>query len=299
MPEADANSEAKFSNSQPLATSSDLHVLKGSQHLSWGMKDRLNRIFNPKTGRAVILAFDHGYAMGPTSGLEVLETAIPSLIEHVDCLMCTRGALRAAVPPTCNKPISLRVTAGNSILNERLFESECIGVNIEDAIRLNASAMAVQVCIGADNEVPTIKNLVNVVDAGMRYGIPTLGVTAVGRQLTRDARYLGLATRMLAELGAQIVKTYYCDEGFENVVAGCPAPIVIAGGKKVPVRDALELCYRAINAGAAGVDMGRNIFQAEDPAAIAQAVVAIVHENASVDAAYEMFNDLKADNAKA
>ena len=269
----------------------DEKYLRGSSSLDWGMKSRLGRIFNPKTGRTVMLAFDHGYFQGPTTGLERIDLAITPLIPYVDCLMCTRGALRACIPPDCGKPVSLRVTAGASILKE--LSHELVGVDIEDAVRLDAAAMAVQVFIGGPFEHESIRNLVQTIDAGSRYGIPTLGVTAVGKELVRDARYLGLATRMIAELGGHFVKTYYCDEGFDDVVAGCPVPIVIAGGKKLPELEALTMCRRAIDSGALGVDMGRNIFLAGDPVAMIQAVRAVVHEDLSPEKAFDLYRSLQ------
>jgi len=278
-----------------VAPQNDTFFLKGLGGYDWGLQDRMSRIFNPKSGRTIMLAFDHGYAYGPTSGLERMDVTVTPLIEHVDCLMCTRGALRSVVPSNSNKPVSLRVTAGTSILDERVFENECMGCDIEEAVRLNASAMAVQVCIGAQNERTTIENLIKAVDTGNKYGIPVLGVTAIGKELVRDARYMGLATRMLAEMGAHFVKTYHTEENFEQVVAGCPVPIVIAGGKKLPEKEALQMCYRAINEGAAGVDMGRNIFQAGNPIAMCKAVAAVVHENKSVDEAFEMYETLAAE----
>lgn len=290
MPDADGKLEGGDFGAPPAASGG--FFLKGCDNLDWGMKNRLSRIFNPESGRTVMLAFDHGYCMGPTSGLERLDVTIPPLIDHADCLMCTRGALRTAIPATAPKPVALRVSAGNTILDPHVFETEVLGVSAEDAIRLNACALAVQVCIGAESETETIDNLVQVADVGMTYGIPILGVTAVGKQLTRDARYLGLATRVLAEIGATFVKSYYCEEGFEKVVAGCPVPIVIAGGKKLPERDALEMAYKAVSDGASGVDMGRNVFQAADPVAMIQAVRAVVHDGAKPDAAFDLYNDL-------
>lgn len=264
--------------------------IKGADNLSWGMKDRLTRIFNPKTGRSVMLAFDHGFIMGPTSGVERIDLTIAPLMEYADCLMSSRGILQSSVPANTNKPICLRADAGTTILTEL---NDNVIIDIEDAIRMNVSAMAVMLAIGDPlMEAKTISNLYRAVDAGSKYGIPVMGVTAVGKDMARDARYFGLAARVCAENGANIVKTYYCD-GFENVVAGCPVPIVIAGGKKLPEKDALELCYKAINDGAAGVDMGRNVFQSENPVAMIQAVHALVHENLSVDKAFALFNDLK------
>lgn len=265
------------------------HV-KGAENLPWGMKDRLSRIFNPHTGRTVMLAFDHGFIMGPTSGLERIDLTILPLIEYADCLMCTRGILQSSVPPNTNKPVCLRSDAGTSILTEL---NDNVLIDIEDAIRMNVSAMAIMLSIGDKAyEAKTIANLYRAVDKGSRYGIPVMGVTAVGKDMARDARYFGLATRICAENGANIVKSYYCD-GFEKVVAACPVPVVIAGGKKLPEKEALELCYNAINEGAAGVDMGRNVFQSEAPRAMIQAVNSVVHNGFSVDQAYELFNDLK------
>lgn len=278
----------KFGIGQAVQNQS-FHI-KGADNLSWGKKDRLTRIFNPKSGRAVMLAFDHGFIMGPTSGVERIDLTIAPLMEYADCLMCSRGILQSSVPANINKPICLRSDAGTTILTEL---NDNVVIDVEDAIRLNVSAMAVMLAIGdPEMEAKTIANLFRAVDSGSRYGIPVMGVTAVGKDMARDARYFGLASRVCAENGANIVKTYYCD-GFEKVVASCPVPIVIAGGKKLPEKDALELCYKAINDGAAGVDMGRNVFQSEDPVAMIQAVHALVHENLSVDQAFQLFNDLK------
>lgn len=225
------------------STNNSFHV-KGAEHLPWGMKDRLSRIFNPKTGRTVMLAFDHGFIMGPTSGLERIDLNIVPLIEYADCLMCTRGILRTVIPPSTNKPVCLRSDAGTSILTEL---NDNVLIDVEDAIRMNVSAMAIMLSIGdAAHEAKTVANLYKAVDKGTRYGIPVMGVTAVGKDMARDARYFGLASRIAAENGANIVKTYYCD-GFEKVVAACPVPVVIAGGKKLPELEALELCYKAIS----------------------------------------------------
>jgi putative autoinducer-2 (AI-2) aldolase len=289
MAEAKGNLDAaEFGIGVPVPN--PVYGLKGSNNYDWGMKDRLSRIFDPATGHTVMLAFDHGYIMGPTAGVERIDLTILPLVEHADCLMCTRGVLRSCIPPVHNKPVALRCSAGSTVLTE--LNDECIGVEIEDALRLNASMMAVMVEIGGPHEALTIRNLCRVIETGNRYGVPTLGVTAVGRNMTRDARYLGLASRVLAENGAHVVKTYFCDEGFERVTAGCPVPIVVAGGKKVPEREALELAYRAIDQGAAGVDMGRNIFQAESPRAMIGAVRSIVHGGQTAEAAREIYNDL-------
>jgi putative autoinducer-2 (AI-2) aldolase len=267
--------------------------LKGSGALDWGMQNRLARIFNPQSGRTVMLAFDHGYFQGPTTGIERIDLQIVPLIPHADVLMCTRGALRSSIPASTTKPIVLRCSAGQSILTE--LSNELVGVDINDALRLNAAAMAAQVYIGAEHEHKSIANVIKLIDSGTQYGIPTLAVTGVGAEMTRDARYFGLATRIAAEIGAHYVKTYYVEEGFERVAAGCPVPIVIAGGKKLPELDALTMASRAIQAGARGVDMGRNIFQSDNPLAMIQAVAAVVHQDEKPDQALQMYQDLKAD----
>jgi len=239
----------------------------------------------------VMLAVDHGYFQGPTTGLERIDITITPLIPYADALMITRGALRSSIPPEMSKPVVLRCSGGQSILKE--LSNERIAVDIDDAVRLNASALAVQVYIGGVHEHESIGNLVEIVDAGNRHGIPTMAVTGVGKELVRDAKYLGLATRMCAELGAHFVKTYYCEPGFARVAAGCPVPLVIAGGKKLPEPDALAMCYRAVNEGAAGVDMGRNIFQCEAPQAMIQAVRAVVHGDETPEKALDLFHSLK------
>lgn len=265
--------------------------LKGSNSLDWGMKNRLSNIFRPETGRAVMLAIDHGYFLGPTAGLERVDVTIVPLLPYADTLMCTRGIVRSTIPPTFTKGIVLRASGGPSILKE--LSNEEIAVDIEDAIRLNVAALAVQVFVGGEYETRSIHNMTRLVDMGNRYGIPVLGVTAVGKEMARDAKYMRLATRICAELGASYVKTYYVDEGFETVTASCPVPIVIAGGKKLPELDALKMAYNAIQQGAAGVDMGRNIFQSEAPAAMIQAVSKVVHENMTPKEAYDLYQTLR------
>ncbi len=266
--------------------------LKGLANYDWGIKNRMSRIFNPKSGRTVMLAFDHGYFQGPTKGLERIDLNILPLAEYADVLMCTRGVLRANIPPSVTKPIVLRCSGGNSILSE--LSNETIAVDIDDAIRLGVCAMAAQVYIGAEYEHKSIANVIKLIDSGLKAGIPTLAVTGVGKDMARDARYFGLATRIAAEIGAQYVKSYFIEEGFERVTAGCPVPIVIAGGKKLPELEALEMAYKAVDQGAAGVDMGRNIFQSDDPVAMIQAVSKVVHELEKPEKAYQMYNDLKA-----
>jgi len=265
--------------------------LKGCDSLDWGMKNRLARIFNPKSGRTVMLAIDHGYFQGPTTGLERVDINIMPIAPYADTLMLTRGILRSVVPAAYTKPIVLRVSGGTSILKE--LSNEEIAVGIEEAIRLNVCAMAVQVFIGGEFEKQSIINMTKMVDMGNRYGIPTLAVTAVGKDMARDARYFRLATRICAELGATYIKSYYIEKGFETVTASCPVPIVMAGGKKIPELDALTMAYNAVQQGAAGVDMGRNIFQSQSPVAMLKAIKAVVHENEKPEKALDLYNTMK------
>ena len=259
--------------------------------MSWGLENRLSKIIRPEDGRTVMLAVDHGYFQGPTTGLVDARGAIAPLAPYADTLMLTRGILRTSVDSSLATPIVLRVSGGNSVLEEDL-SNETIITSIEECIRLNASGMALSIFVGSEHQHQTIANLAKLVDAGERYGIPVLAVTAVGKEMVRDARYLGLATRIAAEMGAHIVKTYLC-ENFEKVVAGCPVPIVVAGGKKLPEREALQLTFDSVAGGAAGVDMGRNIFQSDSPVGMIKAVRAIVHSGASVDDAYAVYEDEK------
>lgn len=255
--------------------------------MDWGMLNRLNGVINSRTGRCVMLAVDHGYFQGPTTGLESPSGILRILLPHADALMLTRGILRNCVDPITRTPIVLRASGGTSVLKDDL-SNEDITVSIEDAIRLNAACLAISIFVGSANEKASLTNLARLCDEGQRYGIPVLAVTAVGKEMTRDARYLGLACRIAAELGAQIVKTYFC-EGFEKVVEGCPVPVVIAGGKKIEEREALRLAHSAISAGAVGVDMGRNIFQSRWPADMIRTVRLIVHENKTDAEAWSEF----------
>jgi 3-hydroxy-5-phosphonooxypentane-2,4-dione thiolase len=287
--------EADFSKKEKnfytdIPQKSEAFFLKGSNAYDWGMKNRLARIFNPRSGKTVMLAFDHGYFQGPTTGLERVDVTIRPLIPHADALMLTRGILRSVIEPSSTNAVVMRASGGPSILKE--LSDERIAVDIEDALRMNVSAVAVQVFIGGAKETRTVHNMTRLVDLGMRYGMPVLGVTAVGTELTRDARYIGLASRILAELGVSIVKTYFVP-GFEQVAAACPVPIVIAGGKKLPEREALQMARDAIDQGASGVDMGRNIFQSDSPTAMIGAVRKVVHEGTSVKEAYEYYLDMK------
>jgi putative autoinducer-2 (AI-2) aldolase len=295
MADTDALKEAKqFYDDIPMQTSG-FHV-KGAGSLDWGMKNRLGRIFSATSGRTLMLAIDHGYFQGPTTGLERLDLKIVPLMPLADALMLTRGILRTTVPPAITKPIVMRCSGGPSILKE--LSNEELAVDIDDAIRMNVAALTTQVFIGSEFETRTVHNLTRLVDLGLRFGIPTMAVTAVGKQLTRDAQYLRLACRICAELGAQIVKTYYCAEGFETVTASCPVPIVMAGGKKLPELEALTMAHNAVRRGAAGVDMGRNIFQSEAPRAMMQAVHRVVHNETRPQEAYELFQSLKREEGK-
>jgi len=272
----------------PFKTNGNFHV-KGAANLDWGMKKHLSNIFHPRSGNTVMFAFDHGYFMGSVSGLERLDILIPQLIDHVDVLMATRGALRTCVKPNFRKGIALRVSAGSSMINEDLSH-ELVSVDIEDSIRMNADCLAVQTFIGADGQLSSIDNLSKVINAGSRYSIPTLGVIAVGKNMERTSQYFKLATRIVAELGAHIIKTYYCDN-FEEIVAACPVPIVVAGGKKLPEKDALTMAYKSMQGGARGLDMGRNIFQSQHPVAMANAIGKIVHNKYTDKEAWEFFRE--------
>ena len=258
--------------------------------MDWGMRNRLARIFNQKSGKTVMLAVDHGYFQGPTTGLRNPGETVTPLIPFCDSLFLTRGILRNCISPSSNVPIFLRVSGGPSVLGE--LSNEDITTSMKEALRLNAVGVGISIFVGEKNESQTISNLGRLVNEAEEYGMPVLAITAVGKEMGRDARYLGLACRIAAEIGAHIVKTYYCAEDFEKVVEGCPVPIVIAGGKKIPEKDALEMAHNAISKGAAGVDMGRNIFQSENPTAMIQAIRAVIHNGYTPNEAFELFNKL-------
>ena len=288
MADQDGNLDGKNYFPGTPQPSAGFHV-KGAGNLDFGMKHRHGRIFRPD-GRTVMLAFDHGYFQGPTSGLERIDLSIVPLVDGADALMATRGALRTMIPAAVDKALVVRASGGPSVLKE--LSNEHLAVDVSDLVRIDAAAAAVQVFVGGEVESQSLRNLTTLVDAGLGAGIPVMGVTAVGRELTRDARYLGLATRIIAELGAQIVKTYYCPEDFESVTAACPVPIIMAGGQKLPSFDALTMASRAMLAGASGVDMGRNIFQRSAPMAMLNAVRAVVHDDLPPSAAHQMYSDL-------
>lgn len=258
--------------------------------MDWGMKNRLSKIIKPESSRCVMLAVDHGYFLGPTERLENPRETVGPLLNYADSLMLTRGVLRTSVIPESNTPIVLRVSGGSSIIGENLSK-ETIVTSIEDAIKLNASCLALSIFVGSKYEFQTLKNLSKLVNEGEKYGIPVLAVTAVGKEMARDSRYLALACRIAAELGAHIVKTYHCPD-FNKVVEGCPVPVIIAGGKKLAEREALQLTFDALRDGASGVDMGRNIWQSDNPVAMIKAVRAIVHENSTVKEAYDQYSNI-------
>jgi putative autoinducer-2 (AI-2) aldolase len=289
MPEADHEGQ-RYAPDQRQETPD--FYLKGSHQLDWGMKNRLARVFDPASGRTVMLAVDHGYFQGPTSGLERIDLSIVPLLPFCDALFCTRGILRSVIPAQCQKPMVLRASGGPSILRDELSDEQ-IAMDMDDAVRLNAAGVGIQVFIGGEHETRSVHNMTRLVDAGLRVGVPVMGITAVGKNMMRDAKYFRLACRIIAELGAQYVKTYFVEDGFETVTASCPVPIVMAGGKKLPELEALTMAHNAVQQGAAGVDMGRNIFQSEAPQAMIAAVAAVVHKNMKPKEAFELFNAFK------
>lgn len=261
--------------------------------MDWGLENRLSQIIKPKNGRTVMLAVDHGYFLGPTKNLEDVQSTIKPLLSYADALMLTRGILRTSVTPKTSVPIVLRVSGGSSIIGGDL-SNEGITTSMEEAVRLNVSAVALSIFVGSEYEHQTLENLAFLVDEGQALGIPVLAVTAVGKELgKRDARFLALSCRIAAELGASIVKTYYCDE-FEKIIESCPVPVVIAGGPKLETElDAFQMAYDAIQKGASGVDMGRNIWQNPHPVGMIKAIKAVVHKNARPQEALEIYNKNK------
>lgn len=261
--------------------------------MDWGMKNRLSRVFRPETGRAVMVAFDHGYFLGPTSGIEVPRRTIEPLIPYADSLMMTRGTLRTSVDPEVTTSVVLRVSGGTSVIGPALSD-EGLTVSMKDALRLNVAGVGISVFIGTEHERQNLLALSELVNQGEEYGMPVLAITAVGKELEkRDARFLALCSRICAELGAHVVKTYYCED-FERVTEGCPVPIVIAGGPRLESElDALKMTADAIARGAAGVDMGRNIWQSEHPVPMIRAIRAVVHEDYTPEDAHDLFRSLK------
>jgi putative autoinducer-2 (AI-2) aldolase len=292
MAEAD-NEGTRFQADQPQLSPG--FFIKGAHQYDWGMKNRMARVFNRESGRTVMLAIDHGYFQGPTTGLERIDLNIVPLLPQCDALFCTRGILRSTIPTESHKPMVLRASGGPSILKE--LSDEQIAMDMDDAVRLNAAGVGIQVFIGGEFETRSIHNMTRLVDAGLRVGMPVMGVTAVGKNMVRDAKYFRLACRIIAELGAQYVKTYYVEEGFETITASCPVPIVMAGGKKLPEIEALTMAYNAVQQGAVGVDMGRNIFQSDCPPAMLAAVNAVIHQNLPPAQALELYQTLKAEAA--
>ncbi|MEM1483461.1 3-hydroxy-5-phosphonooxypentane-2,4-dione thiolase [Oscillospiraceae bacterium PP1C4] len=296
MADAEGKKAAKtFHLDVPVSTSG--FFIKGMNNTDWGLKNRLSRMFRPDSGNTVMLAFDHGYIMGATSGLERMDITVPPLTDYVDVLMATRGAIRTSISPLTDKAVCIRATHDSSVLFDDMSQGNGLALDIEEAVRMNASALAVQCFIGSKGEATSLETLCRTIDSCTKYGIPVLAVTAVGKEMERTSKYFMLATRILAELGASAVKTYYCDN-FEKVVATCPVPIVIAGGKKVSESEALTMAYRAINEGASGVDMGRNIFQSENPIAMCRAIQKVVHEKYTDKQAYEFYLSLSNEPCK-
>lgn len=287
MADATGNKAAKDYHLDVPAPTQDFFA-KGLGNTDWGMKNRLSRLFNPVSGNTVMLAFDHGYIMGATAGLERLDVNIAPLCTEADVLMGTRGAVRSCIPPTVDRPLCLRATHDSSVLFDDMSQGSGLAMDMEDALRMNASALAIQCFVGGAGERDSLEALCRAADAGYRYGVPVLGVTAVGKEMARTPQYFLLATRILAELGASVVKTYFCED-FEKIVAACPVPIVIAGGKKLPENEALTMAWQAIRSGAKGVDMGRNIFQSEHPVPMCRAVGKIVHHGYTAKEAYEFY----------
>ncbi len=265
--------------------------------MEWGLENRLSRVIKPGDGRTVMLAIDHGYFLGPTRRLEDPRATVEPLMPYADALMLTRGVLRNCIDATADVPVVLRVSGGSSVVGEDLA-NETITTSVRDAVRLNVSAVALSIFVGSRYEHQTLANLARLVDEAVEFGVPVLAVTAVGKELEkRDARYLALCCRIAAELGSHFVKTYFCEE-FETVVESCPIPIVIAGGPKLETElDALRMAHEAVEMGAVGVDMGRNIWQSDHPVPMIRAVRAVVHERASPEEAHELFLALKHEGA--
>jgi len=265
--------------------------------MDWGIQNRLSRLIQ-KDGKAVFLPIDHGYFQGPTHCLEKPGETIKPIWQYADGLMMTRGVLRSCIDPAISKPIILRVSGATSIVGKDL-SNESLVTSINEILRLNASAVSMSVFVGTENENKSLTNLAKLVDECEEYGIPVMAVTSVGRELDkREARYLALVARISAEIGARVVKTYYCKENFEKVVEGCPVPVVIAGGPKTEtIREVFDFVYDGVQKGAIGVNLGRNVWQTENPVAAIRGIRAIVHDGYNAKEADDLFEQVKAGKA--
>lgn len=259
--------------------------------MDWGMKNRLDQLM--PGGKCFFMPIDHGYFQGPTSCLEKPAEAIRPLLPYFDALFCTRGVLRACIDSNLGKPIVLRVSGGTSMVGKDLA-NEVLTTSIAEIIRLNAAAVGLSIFVGSDYEKETLKNLSDLVNQCEDYGIPVMAVTAVGKETEkREARYLALACRIAAELGARVVKTYWC-KNFEKVVEGCPVPVIMAGGPKCETeKEVFEFVHDGMQKGAVGINLGRNVWQNPSPVAVAKALYSIIHKNASVKEAFDIFNQTK------
>lgn len=260
--------------------------------MDWGMKNRLAQLM--PDGKCFFMPIDHGYFQGPTTGLEKPAETVAPLLPYIDALFCTRGVLRSAINPVGSKPIVLRVSGCASVVGKDLANEE-LTTSIEEIIRLDAAAVGVSIFVGSDYEKETLKNLSTLVNECENYGIPVMAVTAVGKELEkREARFLGLCCRIAAELGARVVKTYWCEKDFDKVVRGCPVPVIIAGGPKCNTeKEVLEFVHDGMSKGAVGINLGRNVWQSPHPVAMAKALQVIIHNKASVKEAQEIFNEMK------
>ncbi|MEE9490918.1 MAG: 3-hydroxy-5-phosphonooxypentane-2,4-dione thiolase [Dehalococcoidia bacterium] len=260
--------------------------------MEWGMANRMAQLIQ-SDGRCLFLPIDHGYFQGPTRKLEQPRKTLEPIVQYADAVFVTRGVLRSSVDPDKAKPIILRVSGGTSMVGKDLA-NEGITTSMEEAIRLNVSAVGISIFVGSDYEKESLLNLSKLVDDGEKYGIPVMAVTAVGKELEkRDARYLALCSRIAAELGARVVKTYWC-ENFDKVTQGCPVPVVMAGGPHVDTElEVFEFVHDGIQKGAVGVNLGRNVWQNDYPVAMIKALRAIIHENATPKEAQEIYDSVK------
>jgi putative autoinducer-2 (AI-2) aldolase len=294
MPDAGEILEARDLKEIPSAEAeARTKYIKGAENLDWGMRNRLSRLIQ-QDGHCQFLPVDHGYFQGPTRCLERPGDTIRDLLPYADGLFVTRGVLRSAVDPDMDTPVILRVSGGTSVVGQDLA-NEIITVAVEDMIRLNVAAVGLSIFVGSDYEKETLESLALLVDDCEDVGIPVMAVTAVGKELEkREARYLALACRIAAELGAKIVKTYYCADGFEKITTGCPVPVVIAGGPKCETElEVFEFVYDGMQKGAIGVNLGRNVWQNPHPVAMMRALHAVVHENATPEQAVDFYRTLQ------